>query len=230
MAKEKPAEGNVGPSGQAAAPPLPPGVKLLRTLEGPQDVVRSVAFDPQGGALASGSADNTVKLWEARSGKLLRTLEGHKAELRSVAFDPQDGMLASGSSDKTVKLWGARSGKLLHTLEGHTDSVVAVAFSRDGRLLPSKSDDKTIRLLSCETWETVAVIPQARMIKWNSALAFHPTLPLLATTGSKPDASVEEQGRLIQPPGSGRARSITRRGKSCWWAITAWANRRWAIA
>ena len=78
MAKKKPAEGNVGPSGQAAAPPLPPGVKLLRTLEGHQDVVMSVAFDPQGETLASGSADKTVKLWEARSGKLLRTLEGHQ--------------------------------------------------------------------------------------------------------------------------------------------------------
>ena len=79
MAKKKPADGNVGPSGQAAAPPLPPGVKLLRTLEGHKDAVMSVAFDPQGGTLASGSDDKTVKLWEVRSGKLLRTLEGHQS-------------------------------------------------------------------------------------------------------------------------------------------------------
>ena len=77
-----------------------------------------MAFDPQGETLASGSDDNTVKLWEARSGKLLRTLEGHK-RVMSVAFDPQGGTLASGSDDKTVKLWEARSGKLLRTLEGH---------------------------------------------------------------------------------------------------------------
>ena len=44
----------------------------------------SVAFDPQGETLASGSDDNTVKLWEARSGKLLRTLEGHQE--RSIAW------------------------------------------------------------------------------------------------------------------------------------------------
>ena len=63
---------------EASPGELPPGVKLLRTLEGHQDSVLSVAFDPQGGTLASGSADKTVKLWEARSGKLLRTLEGHQ--------------------------------------------------------------------------------------------------------------------------------------------------------
>ena len=50
-----------------------------------------MAFDPQGGTLASGSRDDTVKLWEKRSGKLLRTLEGHQGWIYSVAFDPQGG-------------------------------------------------------------------------------------------------------------------------------------------
>jgi len=79
MAIEKPAEGNVAPSGQSAAPPLPPGGKLLRTLEGHQHVVFSVVFDPQGEGLASGSWDSTVRLWDVRSGELLRTFQKHQA-------------------------------------------------------------------------------------------------------------------------------------------------------
>ena len=74
-------------------------MKLLRTLEGHQHIIRSVAFDPRGGTLASGSDDETVKLWEARSGKLLRTLEGHQGVVTSVAFDLQGGTLA-GQSDR----------------------------------------------------------------------------------------------------------------------------------
>src|SRR5260370_12962 len=100
---------------QPAPTVLPRGVIGFRTLEGHQDAVCSVAFDPQGETLASGSGDNTVKLWEARSGKLLRTLEGHQYAVFSVAFDPQGETLASGSADNTVKLWEARSGKLLRT-------------------------------------------------------------------------------------------------------------------
>ena len=116
----------------------------------------------------------------------------------SVAFDPQGGTLASGSGDKTVKLWEVRSGKLLRTLEGHTEPVDIVAFSPDGRLLASKSGDQTIRLWSCETWETVAVIPEPTITnRWIPALAFHPTLPLLATAGSEPDTPEDERSRLI---------------------------------
>ena len=172
--------------------------KLLRTLEGHQHNVLSVAFDPLGETLASGSADSTVKLWEPRSGELLRTLKGHQTAVMSVAFDPQGGTLASGSWDETVKLWEVRSGKLLRTLEGHTELVDIVAFSPCGRLLASKSGDQTIRLWNCESWETVAVIPEPRITNWwIPALAFHPSLPLLATAGSKPDTPDKERSRLI---------------------------------
>ncbi len=125
---------------------LPPGVKLLHTLEGHQGSVNCVAFDPQGGTLASGSDDNTVKLWNMQSGKLLHTLEGHQDMVFGVAFNPQGGMLASGSGDKTVKLWEARSGKLLRTLEGHQEMVWSVTFDLQGGMLASGSGDNTVKL------------------------------------------------------------------------------------
>jgi len=173
--------------------------KLLRTLEGHGGRVLSVAFDPQGGTLANSKSDHPVKLWDARSGKLLRTLEGHRDWVYSVAFDPQGGTLASGGDDTTVKLWDVRNGKLLRTLEGHTSVVDIVTFSKDGRLLASKSDDDTIRLWSCETWETVAVIPEHKdePRDWIPALAFHPTLPLLAAAGSEPSTLDNELPQLI---------------------------------
>jgi GTPase SAR1 family protein len=172
--------------------------KLLRTLGGHEDYVWSLAFNPEGRMLASGSSDRTVKRWEANSGKLLRTLGGHKKTVNSVAFDPEGRMLASGSSDRTVKLWEADSGKLLHTLEGHTSSVRAVVFSVDGQLLASKSEDGILHLWSCETWERVAAISEPiRPGYLISGLAFHPTLPLLATVGSHPDAPKIWRSMLI---------------------------------
>ena len=172
--------------------------RLLHTLEGSEDDFFNVEFDPWGQTLASGNNDNTVKLWDVASGKLLRTLEGHASFASSIAFNPTGRTLASGSLDNTVKLWDVASGKLLRTLEGHTDSVDGVTFSMDEQLLASNSSDETVRLWSCETWETVAVIPVLLRSGYSfPGLAFHPTLPLLATVGSKPDTLEDKRSRLI---------------------------------
>src|SRR5277367_2868976 len=58
----------------------------LQTLEGHSWGVWSVAFSHDSTRLASASGDNTVKIWDAGSGKCLQTLEGHSNTVRLVAF------------------------------------------------------------------------------------------------------------------------------------------------
>ena len=52
----------------------------------------------------SGSAGDTVRVWEAGSGRLVRTLAGHTGSVNALAM-LLGGLLASGSDDNTVVVW-----------------------------------------------------------------------------------------------------------------------------
>ena len=67
--------------------------------------VYSVAFSPNSEIIASGSEDETVKLWSLEDGSLIRTLDGHTDWVISVTFSPDGKLLGTGSYDGTVKLW-----------------------------------------------------------------------------------------------------------------------------
>jgi WD40 repeat protein len=108
--------------------------------------VNTLAWSPDGASVASGSSDNTVRLWDAASGRERHRLEGHSNWVRSVAWSPDGASVASGSADNTVRLWDAASGRERHRLEGHSDSVWTVAWSPDGPSVASGSSDKTVRV------------------------------------------------------------------------------------
>ena len=96
------------------------------------------------GRLASGSDDQTIKLWDPASGACSATLEGHAGEVWALAVLP-DGRLASGAGDRTIKLWDPASGACNASLEGHAYGVSALAVLPDGRLA-FRADDHTIRM------------------------------------------------------------------------------------
>src|SRR5438132_8870524 len=101
----------VAPGALAGAP------KQRDTLAGHTEFVASVAFSPDGKTLASGSADDTIKLWDVTTGKEKATLKGGLGLgiVASVAFSP-DGKTLAASVFAHVALWEVPGGKRTATL------------------------------------------------------------------------------------------------------------------
>lgn len=78
-----------------------------------------LSFDPHGMLVATGSMDNTAKLWDVETGQEIFTLAGHKAEIVSLHFNTDGDKLLTASFDNTAKIWDVCTGQCLFTLEGH---------------------------------------------------------------------------------------------------------------
>ena len=156
-------------------------------LIGHTNTVNALAFKPESSTLASGSNDDTIRIWDltwnAWRNRSVRTLRGHKNDVKSVAWSPDGTLLASGSRDRTVRLWNPDNGTNSAILRGHTKVVESVAWSPDGTLLASGSSDGTIRIWDPTDTDSPLYVLGEHTGSVNT-LAFHPTESLLASGSS----------------------------------------------
>ena len=111
----------------------------------------SVDVSPDNQAIASASADKTVKIWDRQTGAILQNLTDHQDQVYAVVFSPDGQLLVTASLDKTIKIWQVETGELLNTLTGHLDGVRSLAISSDGKIIVSGSLDDTVKVWNLET-------------------------------------------------------------------------------
>ena len=133
--------------------PMEATTDQLKAIFRHTDNVWSVGFSPDGQTLASGSWDNTVRLWDVKTEQWLHTLIGHTTHVMSVAFSVDGQTLVSGSWGGTIRLWNPRTGEPKRTFTAHDNGVGSVAFSPDGQTLASGGGDHTIWLWNTTSWQ-----------------------------------------------------------------------------
>ncbi|MCP4221173.1 MAG: hypothetical protein GY765_41470, partial [bacterium] len=142
----------------------------------PNDV--SVSFN--GKYIATGSNDNSVKIWDSATG-ICRIRCKHRSEVLKVAWSPVSNFLfASASSDCTVKIWNAKTGKCLHQFE-HISRVWWVEWSPDGQFLATGDEDRqNIRIWFASTG---LLLHQWRAHRITTTVTWSPDGRILASGG-----------------------------------------------
>ncbi|MEP7121790.1 MAG: WD40 repeat domain-containing protein [Byssovorax sp.] len=126
-----------GSGGQIDVRDLSSG-KRVQTLAGHEGRVRAVTFSRDGGLLASGSDDRTVRLWSMPTGKLVARLD-HEGAVASVAFTADGLSIASGGAEPGLHLWDVVHGRPLAYFPATNAGSHPLALSPDGHTLASEA-------------------------------------------------------------------------------------------
>ncbi|OCH92380.1 WD40 repeat-like protein [Obba rivulosa] len=180
-------------------------------IHGHEDSVWSVAFSPDGHRIASGSSDNTIRMWDAQTGEpVTAPFNGHEGSVNCVAFSPDGQRIASGSSDNTIRMWDAQTGEpVTAPFNGHQGWVLSVAFSPNGQRIASGSSDQMIRMWDAQTGEPViAPFNGHQGLVWS--VAFSPDGHRIASGSS--DNTIRmwdaQTGELLAAPFNGHESSV----------------------
>eukprot|EP00475_Leptophrys_vorax_P030534 TRINITY_DN45821_c0_g1_i2.p2 TRINITY_DN45821_c0_g1~~TRINITY_DN45821_c0_g1_i2.p2 ORF type:complete len:741 (-),score=122.05 TRINITY_DN45821_c0_g1_i2:204-2426(-) len=131
----------------------PEGQPLIATLMGHSDVVTSLATSADSKYIASGSLDDSVRLWNIQNPDIpsLASVLFEDCSVNSAAWSPDGKTLAVGLSNGVVHLWEVTYPQhplSIGKLSGHSSFVNSLAFSSDGKILASGSSDQSVKLWS----------------------------------------------------------------------------------
>ncbi len=141
-----------------------------------------IDMSKDGKYISTGSANGTIKVWDALNGQLLKSFTAHAGNVKSVRFTPYGNYLLSSAADGTVKIWNAADWSFAQTLTGHIGPVNGIDISADGKVIATIADDSSLIIRSWGTWQVLEklTIPATGALK---TVAFSPDTKKIAVGG-----------------------------------------------
>jgi len=83
-------------------------LRLLHVLQGQRGPVTSLVFFEGGSRLATGSADETIRIWSAATSEHQQSLISHRSGVIGLAFSAATHLIISAVSSDSVRIWSLK--------------------------------------------------------------------------------------------------------------------------
>ena len=147
----------------------------------PERGIGPLLFSADGRLLATGSTDDTARLWSAVTGRQLHVLR-QKGHVLALTFSPDGTSLVSSSADGTAAVWDVRTGVRTLLLVGSTGIADDSAYSPDGKEITVAFGDRLARIYSADDGRLLA--PLAGHRDSVTSVGYDPRGRLIVTAGA----------------------------------------------
>ncbi len=127
----------------------------IKTFNGHENGVKSIAISNSGQLAISASKDETVRVWDINSGTEIRTCYGHDNEVTSISFSPDDSQAISGDLDGNIILWNINTCQALHKFTTPGTEVKSVAWSPNNVYILSGHNNNIVKLWDIATKQEI---------------------------------------------------------------------------
>ncbi len=146
--------------------------------------VLSVAAGTTSPMVASGSYDNTVKLWNRNDAEAVRSL-AHNGRVNDLIFTTDGRRLTTVSGSGDINLWTVPAGELTKTISGNSGRIISAAMSLDDTVLAIGSGDGAVKTWTLKEDEFINPVTLKAIGPQINAIAFHPIDPNLLLSGDQ---------------------------------------------
>ncbi|HND54433.1 MAG TPA: WD40 repeat domain-containing protein, partial [Pirellulaceae bacterium] len=147
--------------------------EIQRTLSGPIDFCKALAFTPDGRGLAVGALQSGVTLFDVSNGSVIRQFKAGELETVEVAISPDGKRLAVGAGDSRgadwsqlrvgeIRVWDLESGKEIALCDGVDCLVTALTFTPDGKRIVAGLKNGELAEWSTENWRRARTLREHR--------------------------------------------------------------------
>ena len=155
--------------------------KPIKTLEGHQSLVRSLAIHPDGRTLVSGSFDGTVRIWRFPLGPEQQLLKPGQGEIHDVVISPDGEFLICAGFDQQLSVYHLPEGSLVRQIQGHQSAINRLALSSQHPFVAAYDTNGDIRIWNYESGRQITEIAFPNPEDTLTCMAIHPTDNLLVS-------------------------------------------------